>query len=273
MPSGAPRSVKPQRSQRHEQRINTTKLTNMSVKHTWSHHYRSRDGRGQADVADLAWSCTGALGKVNPSVHDVKIQCHRSTRHIDDREGQRMVIRIESQTPDSALRSIDKVIVPWHHTAFSICSKIPKSTAAFFILTACIRTWESKAEVGTASIGFQAGVVVKRLCTTGLGSLVKDGNVPQHIDIVSNDSWLLCVSWHFACLEHLLQVSVHPQDVILKHCNPIRSWVAAAIPDYFCLSSLGADSSNHIQRVIDPVNITSLKVQSEASRRDDPWRY
>lgn len=245
----------------------------MKERHTWSHHYRRWGGRRKADVADLACSCSWALCKVDPPVCEVEIQCYWSTRHIDDREGECVVLRIKSQAAHCALCSVDEVIIPRHYTALVICCKISKGATAFFCLGTCVWTWQGKAEVGAVSIVLHARVVVKVLGTGGLRLLVKDSNIPQHIDVVSNDRRCLCASWLFARLEHLLEVSVYPNNTTLKYCDSIRSWVAAAIPDYLCLPSSGVDSSNHIQRVVYPVDIASLPVQSKASWSDNPWRH
>lgn len=126
--------------------------------------------------------------------------------------------------------------------------------------------------MGAASVGLEAGVVVELLGSGGLSPPVKDGDVPKHVDVVSDDRRWLCAARLFACLENLLEVPVHPDDAVLKHCDPVRSWIATAVPDDLRFPALGADPRDHIQRVVDPVDVSSFPVQSEAAWSDDPGR-
>lgn len=101
--------------------------------------------------------------------------------------------------------------------------------------------------MGAASIGLEAGVVVELLGGGGLSPLVKDGDVSKHVDVVSDDCRRLGVAWFFARLENLLEVPVHPDDALLKHSDPVRSWIAASVPDDLRFTALWADSRNHIK--------------------------
>lgn len=101
--------------------------------------------------------------------------------------------------------------------------------------------------MGAASVGLEAGVVVQLLGGGGLSPLVKDGDVPKHVDVVSDDRRRLGAAWFFARLENLLEVPVHPDDALLKHADPIRSWIATSVPDDLRFAALRADSRNHIQ--------------------------
>lgn len=108
----------------------------MEIKPTISDHDGRRGRRGEVDVADPARSGTRALREVDPSVSEVKVQCHGGPWDINYREGQSVVLRVEAKAAHGALSGVDEVVVPRHHAALVIRRQVPEGAAAFLVLAA-----------------------------------------------------------------------------------------------------------------------------------------